>query len=125
MSDAEQYFDKRAAKLRRLMGFCPLTPKEAEEALGRIKTGPASEEEIDRLVNAVSRGEIPIPEEPEDEIDVDWSPEEDFAAMELDAVLFRDEGEPNPETDKLEEELLDELSKDDELSEEDTDGLEI
>ncbi len=123
MSDAEQYFDKRAAKLRRLMGFCPLTPKEAEEALRKIKKRQASEEEIDALVDAVSRGEIPIPDEPEQDDEPRWTPEEDFEAMELDAVLFKNEGERSPETDQLEDELLEELSNDDE-SEKDADGLE-
>lgn len=120
MSDAEQYFDKRAAKLRRLMGFCPLTPKEAEEALRKIKKRQASEEEIDSLVDAITRGEIPIPEDSEEDTDPGWTPEEDFEAMELDAVLFKNEGERTPETDQLEDELLEELSKDDE-SEEDAD----
>lgn len=123
MSDGEQYFDKRAAKLRRLMGFCPLTPKEAEEALRKIKKRQAAEEEIDALVDAVSRGEIPIPEEAEEDTELGWTPEEDFEAMELDAVLFKNEGERSPETDQLEDELLEELSNNDE-SEEDADGLE-
>ncbi|HWL10155.1 MAG TPA: hypothetical protein VNQ76_17250 [Planctomicrobium sp.] len=123
MSDAEQFFDEKAAKLRRLMGFCPLTPKEAEEALRKVRYRPASEDEIDALVEAVSRGEIPIPEKPDQEFPPGWSPEEDFEAMELDAVLFKNEGETTPETDKLEEELLEELLNNDE-QEEDIDGLE-
>lgn len=123
MSDAQQYFDKRAAKLRRLMGFCPLTPREAEEALRKIKKRQASEEEIDALVDAVSRGEIPIPESVEEDTESGWTPEKDFEAMELDAVLFKNEGERSPETDQLEDELLEELSNDGE-SENDADGLE-
>ena len=123
MSDAEQFFDKRAAKLRRLMGFCPLTPKEAEEALRKAKNRHASKDEIDALVESISRGEIPMPEEVEDEPQPEWSPEQDYEAMELDAVLFRNEGETSLESDKLEDELLEELLNDDE-QEEDGDGLE-
>jgi|SRR6185369_6730466 len=122
MSDAEQFFDKWAAKLRRVMGLCPLMPKEAEEALRKNKKRQASEDDIDTLVNAVLRGEIPIPQD-EDESEPGWKPEEDFETMELDAVLFRNEGESSPEVERLEEELLEELSNDDQ-SEEDTSGLE-
>ncbi|MBS0261593.1 MAG: hypothetical protein JSS02_06510 [Planctomycetes bacterium] len=122
MSEAEQYWDERAAKLRRLMGFCPLTPAEAEEALRKAKNRTSSEEEIDALVEAVSRGEIPIPEEPEDASPFDWSPEKDFSALESDAVLFRNKGDGSQEPDKDEEDLLEELLNDDE--EDDGDGLE-
>jgi hypothetical protein len=122
MSEAEQYWDERAAKLRRLMGFCPLTPAQAEEALRKTKNGAVSDVEIDALVDAVSRGEIPIPEEPEGVIPTNWSPEEDFAALEADAVLFRNEGDGSQQPDRDEEELLDELLNDDE--EDEGDGLE-
>lgn len=37
----------------------PLTPAEADEALKNAKNRNASEEEIDRIVEAVTRGELP------------------------------------------------------------------
>lgn len=123
MSTPEQYWEERAAKLRRLMGFCPLTPAEAEEAMRKAKNRTASDEEIDTLVDAVSRGEIPTPDEPDDVPPADWSPEQDYEALELDAALFRNEGDDSQKPDKVEEELLEELLNDDE-QEDDGAGLE-
>ena len=68
----EQYWNERAAKLRRFMGLCPLTPTEAEEALTKAKRRKASVEEIDLIVDAVTVGELP---DVEDQPSVDWSAE--------------------------------------------------
>ncbi len=110
MSD-EQYWNERAEKLRRLKGFCPLTPAEAEEALKKAKRLGPSEEEIDLIVDAVTRGELP---EVDDQPGVDWMPEYDHNAMDREAALCRNEADRANEPDEAEDELLEELFNDDE-----------
>lgn len=116
----EQYWNQRAEKLRRFKGFCPLTPGEAEEALKKAKRRKASEEEIDRIVDSIARGELPdVDEQPS----VDWAPEYDHSAMDREAALCRNEGDDANESNDTEEELLEELFDDDQL-EDDADKLE-
>jgi hypothetical protein len=116
----EQYWNERAEKLRRFKGLCPSTPAEAQEALKNAKRRKASEEEIDRIVDAVTRGELP---EAEELPSVDWSPEYDHNAMDREAALCRNEGVGANESDETEDEFLEELFDDDE-SEDDTDKME-
>ena len=118
MNDAEKYWNERADKLRRFVGLCPLTPEEAEQALKRIRPQNASDGEIGAIVDAIGRGEVP---EVEEQPSVDWSPECDYADIESDAVLFRNQGETEVETDDLENQLLAELLDDEE---DDADDLE-
>ncbi len=120
MNEAEQFWQEHAKKLRRLKGLCPLTPKEAEEALKKVPYRKPSDAEIDSIVEAVTRGELP---EPEESKQVDWSPDCDYAQIDHDAALCRNEGDQNPQTDGLEDELLEELLEDVE-PENDCDGME-
>jgi hypothetical protein len=116
----EQYWNERAEKLRRFKGLCPLTPAEAEEALKKTKNRKGSEDEINLIVDAVARGELP---EVDDQPSVDWSPEYDHNAMDREAALCRNEGDGTNESDEAEEELLEELLDDDE-PEDDADKME-
>jgi hypothetical protein len=116
----EQYWNERAEKLRRFKGLCPSTPAEAQEVLKKAKRRKASEEEIDRIVDAVTRGELP---EAEEQPSVDWSPEYDHNAMDREAALCRNEGDGANESDEAEDELLEELFDDDE-PEDDADKME-
>jgi hypothetical protein len=116
----EQYWNQRAKKLRRFKGLCPLTPAEAEEALKNAKHRRASEEEIDRIVDAVTRGQLP---EVDEQPGVDWTPEYDHNAMDREAALCRNEGDGANESDETEEELLEELL-DDDKPEDDADKME-
>ena len=117
--DAEKYWNERAKKLRRFMGFCPLTPEEASEALNKVPKRKASAKEIDSIIESVTRGEIP---EAEEYPQPDWSPDFDYAEMDREAALCRNQGDQNPESDPLEEELLEELLKDDD-AEKDQNGV--
>lgn len=112
MSDAEKYWNDRLQKLRRFKGLCPLTPSEAEEALSKMRSRPASDAEIDAIVDAISRGVMP--ESSDEPPPADWSAEYDHEAIESEAVLFRNEGEGADEPDASENELLEELLGDDE-----------
>lgn len=116
----ERFWNERADKLRRFKGLCPLTPAEAQEALKKAKRRSVSEDEIDLILDAVTRGELP---EIEEQPDVDWSPEYDHNAMDREAALCRNEGEGANDSDKAEEELLEELLDDDE-PENDSDEME-
>jgi len=120
MNDAENFWNRYSGKLRRFKGLCPLTPEEAEQALKKIPNRNASDEEINTIIEAIVRDEIP---ESEKQSQVDWSPECDYAEMDSEAVLFRNEGEGNTNTDDLEDELLEELLDDDER-ENDRDNME-
>lgn len=116
----EQFWNERAKELRWFKGFGPFTLEEAEEALKKATRRRASGDEIESIVDAVSRGELP---EVEDQPAVDWSPEYDYNEMEREVVLFRNEGEDNNEADTVEDELLEELLDDDEPKD-DADDLE-
>jgi len=120
MNDAEKFWQEHSEKLRRFKGLCPLTPEGAEQALKKIPNRNASDEEIDAIIEAIVRDEIP---ESEKQSQVDWLPECDYAEMDSEAVLFRNEGEGNTDTDDLEDELLEELLDDDE-TENDRDDME-
>ncbi len=118
-TDADKYWESFAEKLRKYMGLCPLTPKEAEEALRRIPKRPASDEEIERILDAVSGDQI-IEAEPQ--LETGWTPTFDFGAMNTEALaLYRDQGDDSDAEDE-EEELRQELLNDDE-SDEDGDGV--
>ena len=105
----DQFWNERADKLRRFKGLCPLTPSEAQEALEKA-TLRASEKDIERIVEAVTLGELPE----DDELPaVHWSPEYDYNAMDREAALCRNEGAGANDSDATEEELLEELLQDD------------
>lgn len=57
-TDADKFWESIADKLRRVKGFCPMTPQEAEDALSKIPKRPLPEEEIDSIINAVLHGEL-------------------------------------------------------------------
>ncbi len=116
----EQFWNERADKLRRFKGLFPSTPAEAQEALTKAKRRKASEDEIDGIVDAVTRGDFPeVAEQPS----VDWSSEYDHNAMDREAALCRNEGDGANESDETEKELLEELFDDDE-PEDDADEME-
>jgi|SRR5688572_1201220 len=107
----EQYWNERAGKLRRFKGLCPLTAAEAQEALKKAKRRNASEEEIDLIVDAVTRGALP---EVDDQPAADLSPEYDHKAMDREAALCRNEGDGANDSNQSEDELMEELLDDDE-----------
>ena len=119
MNNAENFWNKYSGKLRRFKGLFPLTSEEGA-ALKKIPHCNASDEEIDSIIEAISRDELP---QSDNQPQVDWSPESDYAEIDSEAVLFRNEGEDSTETDALEDELVEELLDDDE-PENDRDDME-
>lgn len=118
-TDADKHWESFAKTLRKYKGLNPLTPKEADEALWKMPKRPASEEEIERILDAVSRDEI-VEADPQPE--TGWTPTFDFGAMNTEALaLYRGQGDDSDAED-VEEELRQELLNDDE-PEEDGDGV--
>ena len=116
--DAEKRADKVLHKLRKLKGFCPMTPVEADAAYDSAPADAISDDEIDSLIDFVtSGGEASWEPKP----DLGWTDEENISEVEDDALqLHRNKDEDDGDTteeDKLREELL----SDDE--EEDEDGV--
>ena len=117
MNDADKFWQERSNQLRRFKGLHRLSMEEAEEALKKIPFRKASDEEVDSIIDAISiPGSDCSPP-------IDWSPVCNYSEIDCEAALFRGEGESSPETDRLEDELLEELLDDDE-PEDDTAGLE-
>ena len=119
MNDNERFWNENADELRRFKGLCPLTPAEASDALKKMPQHEASDDDVDFSMDAVMRGELP---NRDDGPLPDWTPECDFAAMDREAALCRNRGDHDPEGDKAEEDLFNELLSDD-APEEDEDGL--
>lgn len=118
-TDADKYWESFAAKLRKHKGLRPLTSQEADEALRKLPKRPASNEEIQRILDAAFRDEI-IEAEPERE--TGWTPTFDFGAIDTEALaLYRGQGD-DLDAEDVEEELRRELLNDPE-SEEDGDGV--
>lgn len=119
MDDAERFWSEHAEELRRHMGLCPLTPAEAQAALDKLPQREASDEDVDAVLDAIFLGKLP---ERDNEPLPDWAPDFDFNAMDREAALCRNRGDHDPEGDKAEDELFNELLSDD-VSEEDEDGV--
>lgn len=117
-SDADKFWDEVAGKLRRLKGLCPPTPEEAEAAFDSAPDMPLSEAEIDSIAESVISGELtswdPVPSQ-------DWDDDPAVAQVGEEArQLFRNEGEEDPEADRVEKELENELLNDDEPKKDET-----
>ncbi|AMV17409.1 hypothetical protein [Planctomyces sp. SH-PL14] len=115
-SDADSFWNEIAPKYRKLKGYCPMTPEEADAAYDAAPEIPMSPEEIERIVDAVVTGERP---EFDPEVR-EWSPEAELADVEEDMLaVFREEGEADPETDAKEEELRKRMLNDETTDEQD------
>ena len=116
--DAERRADRMLNKLRKLKGFCPMTPEQADAAYDSAPSDAISDDEIDTLIDFVtSGGQASWEPKP----DLGWTEGVDISEVEDDALqLHRNQGDDDGDTteeDKLREELL----NDDE--EEDEDGV--
>jgi len=117
-SDADEFWDDVAGKLRKIKGLCPLTPEEADAAFDDAPEVPMTEDEITSIVDAVTSGELaswePLPQE-------DWEPDSTFGEVDESVLeVFRHEGEADAEADAVEKELEDEMLNE---TKEDEDGL--
>lgn len=113
--DAEKRAEELLHKLRKLKGFCPMTPEEADAAYDAAPADAIPDYEIDSLIDFVTSGGRaawePMP-------DLGWTEESNSEveddALQLHRKMGEDEGDTTEE-DKLREELLND--------EEDEDGV--
>lgn len=112
----EKDLDDIIAKSRKLHGFCPLTPEEAEAAYENAPEEPLPKGFIDSVLNQVSSEE----ESWESPVKHDWMEDADYSEVE-DGVLqlHRNKGEDDADVEDTEEELRNELLSDDD----DEDGM--
>jgi hypothetical protein len=117
--DAEKRAEEMLHKLRKLKGFCPMTPGEADAAYNAAPADPISDDEVESLIDFVTLGGK-ASWEPKP--DLDWTEDEDLSNVDEDALqLHRNRGEDDgdfTEEDRLREEML----SDDEENEDGVDG---
>jgi hypothetical protein len=114
--DAEKRAEEMIHKLRKLNGFCPMTPEEADAAYEAAPAVPISEDDIESMIEFVTSGGRaswePRP-------DLGWADDINTSEVEDDALqIHRNQGEDDGDTteeDKLREEML----SDDESQDED------
>ena len=114
--DAEKRAEEMIHRLRKLKGFCPMTPQEADAAYDAAPADPISDDDIELMIEfATSGGKVPWKPEP----DLGWADVENTSEVEDDALqIHRNKGEDDGDTteeDKLREEML----SDDEAQDED------
>ena len=117
--DAEKRAEEMLHKLRKLKGFCPMTPEEADAAYDAAPADPISDDEVESLIDFVtSGGKASWEPKP----DLGWTEDEDLSNVDEDALqLHRNKGEDDgdsTEEDKLREEMLSDDEED-----EDEDGV--
>jgi hypothetical protein len=105
--DANKRAEEMLHKLRKLKGFCPMTPEEADAAYDAASADPISDDEVELLINFVtSHGKASWEPKP----DLGWTEEEELSNVDEDVLqLHRNKGEDGgdtPEEDRLREEML-------------------
>jgi len=108
---ADKRWEELTAKLRKLKGYSPLTPEEAEKAYANAPEEQMSDDEISGIVEQVVSGELaswaPSP-------DLGWLDDMSLSEVEEDALLLhRNAGESDPDADDTEDELRKEMLEDD------------
>ena len=117
--DAEKRAEDVIHKLRKLKGFCPMSPEEANAAYEASPADPILEEDVNSMIEFVTSGGDaswePIP-------DLTWTEKEDISGVQEDTLqLHSNKGDAEgdmTEEDRLRKEML----NDDET--EDEDGME-
>jgi hypothetical protein len=118
-SETDRFWDEIAPKYRKLKGFRPMTAEEAEAAYAASPAVPIHPEVIQRIVEGVLAEEM-WKWEPEV---TEWLSRENLEAVENDVfAMYREEGEPAPETDARENELRKRMQDDEPLDEDGLDG---
>ncbi len=117
--DAEKRAEEVIHKLRKLKGFCPMTPAEADAAYDAAPADSISDEDMDSMIEfATSAGTASWEPRP----DLGWTDEENIEEVEEDTLqLHRNKGEHEGDTSE-EDRLREEMLSDDET--EDEDGME-
>jgi len=119
-TDDEKRVEQMIHKLRKLKGFCPMTPDEADAAFDAAPSDEIANDEIQSLVEFVtSGGKASWEPKP----DLGWDDEIDLGNVEDEALqLYRNKGEDDGDTSD-EDILREELLNDDETKDEDEDGV--
>jgi len=98
--ESEKFWRQIAKGLARRTGHAPMTPEEAQKEFESLPDEKLADEQIEDIIDRVTSGEL-----------IDWTPatpEFDCESINEDVLqLNRNEGEADPETD----ELLDELRR--------------
>ncbi len=117
-SEADRFWDEYAGKLRKKKGFCPLTPEEAIAAFNAAEDAELSEDRIDSIVEAAITGETGV-EEADEHAAWDGDSELDEVAEDAHQLCRHgNEEDEDADADKTEQDLEDELLKDDEEEDE-------
>ena len=117
-SEADRFWNDIAPKYRAVRGLCPMTPEEADAEYDDAPAIPISKSEIQSMMDAAISGQSPS-WKPESQ---DWTPDSDLESVEDEMLaMYREEGETDPVTDALEDELRKRMLSDE--STEEQDGL--
>lgn len=119
-TNPEKRAEEALQKLRKLKGYCPLTPEEADAEFDAAPADPISKDEINSIVESIMSSEMaswePVP-------DLGWTEGLDLDEVENDSlVLHRNEGEGDDEANAAEDSLREELLDDGDDTE-DEDGM--
>ena len=111
-SDADEFWDDVARKLRKKKGLCPLTDEEADAAFDDAPEIPPAADAIESIIESVRSGELtswePYP-------DVGWGDGDPANQIENQAMaVYRKKGNNDPQAERTEQELEDELLSEDE-----------
>lgn len=118
-TDDDKRADEAIHKLRKLKGFCPMTPEEADAAFDAAPVDEISDDEIQSLVEfATSGGKASWEPKP----NLGWGAETNLGKIEDEALqLYRNKGEDDSDTSE-EDSLREELLNDDTEDEDGVDG---
>lgn len=108
--DPDRLWERLAPKYQRVKGLCPMTPDEAEAAYDAAPNTPLPIRTIRDMVERITGKSL----DEEDDEPMAW---QDAGVGEL-CAMYREEGEPDPNTDEIEAELRKQM-----LNDEDEDGL--
>ena len=109
--DPDRLWERLAPKYQRVKGLCPMTPDEAEAAYDAAPNTPLPSRTIRDMVERITGKSL-------DEVDdepIAWQDAEEVGEL---CAMYREEGEPDPNTDEIEAELRKQM-----LDDEDEDGL--
>lgn len=119
-SDADHFWNEIAPKYRKGRGLHRMTPEEADAAFDEAPVVPLSKDEIRKIVEGVTSGELPEWEPPETE----WTDDGEYGEVNEELLaMYREQGDVEPSTDAAEQELRDKMLSDkQDESEDDVDG---
>jgi hypothetical protein len=111
-SDPDKLWKHVAGRLRKEEGLCPPTPEEAQQAYNKAKDIQLSAERLQEIFEAATSDEIP---KCEDSCAYPWESESSSeSVMEDELALCHNEGDADPEAERLERELQEKMLREDE-----------